>query len=491
MRPRGGLVSHTLAGAAATGWTALVTFALVPFLIRRLGIDGYGTWVLVTVLLVQGRGLASLLDLGVQQSLIRRIAATSDDEVAARSLGAGLAVVTVTGTLAAAVVVAAAPAMVRVAGVGESVRPDAVLAVRLVGIQLLVDLVAVVGGSALEGRRRYAARRSMDVLRITSFGVACLILVPAGAGPSSVARASLVSSIATLVVTAWVLAAVGLVPRRGGSVRGELGEAVPLLALRATGVGFRQLDKVVLGIVVGAVAVGGFDVAEKINLVPMTLLGVLTSALIPAAAVAVRRASGPGPLAVRSTTWCALLVVPLSGMIVGLAGPLTQLTAGTAVTGAPAAVRWLALTTAIACSYAASFEAAIGLGAGRRLAPIALAELTLNLVATVVLARWFGLAGSAAASALTALVVAPILLRVLGEVVGAPVGALVRATVPGVVVAVPATLLTWFAVGSGRDASSLVRGVPLGLVGVAVGVGLTLLLRRRFPVPSPRDLEAA
>ena len=57
-RTRGSLLSNTLASGAATVWTGLLGLVLLPFLIRELGVSEYGVWVLLGLLLVQGRGLS-------------------------------------------------------------------------------------------------------------------------------------------------------------------------------------------------------------------------------------------------------------------------------------------------------------------------------------------------------------------------------------------------------------------------------------------------
>ena len=428
--PRG-LLSNTLASAAATFWVAALTVVSVPILIRLLGVSEYGVWILITVLAVQGRGLGSLLDLGLSQSVIQRVAATDDPDGAGGHVGAGVRLLAAVGVVAAAVIVACAPALVDAFSI-TTAQAAAVTAVRLLGLQLVVELPAVALGAGLEGLRRYEVKRAIDAGRATAFAVGAIVIAAGGGTVAGLALWSVVTTAATATSFVVALRHFGVHPFRGGSARAEARAGMPLLALRATGVGYRQLDRVVLGLVVSTVAVAGFDVAEKVNLVALTALGAATSALIPAAAFGLRtdrdRTRG---LAVRATRWSAAVTVPLAAFAFGAAAPLAHLVAGTDIAGATAAIRWLALATVVSVVFAATFEMAIGAAAARRLVPVSLGGLALNIVATIVLARRYGLAGSAAATCVTAIAVLPVVARICGEVFDHSTAVLVRACVPG------------------------------------------------------------
>jgi O-antigen/teichoic acid export membrane protein len=462
--PRG-LLSNTLASAASTFWVAALTVLSVPLLIRLLGVGEYGVWVLITVLAVQGRGLGSLLDLGLSQSLIQRVAATDDRGRAGEHVGAGVRLLFVVGIGAAVTITVAAPALVDAFSI-TTAREAAVSAVRLLGLQLAVELPAVALGAGLEGLRRYEVKRGIDAARATAFAVGAIVIAASGGSVAGLAAWSAVTTVVTAVAFVVALRHFGVHPFRGGSSRAEARAGLPLLALRATGVGYRQLDRVVLGLVVSTVAVAGFDVAEKVNLVALTALGAATSALIPAAAFGLRTdRERTRVLAVRATRWSAAVTVPLAAFAFGAAAPLGRLVAGSDIPGATAAIRWLALSTIVSVVFAAGFEMAIGAAAARRLVPISLGALALNVIATVILARRYGLAGSAAATFVAAIAVLPVVARICGEVFDHSTSVLVRACVPG------------YALGLvvAACAAGAVALLP-GIVGLAVGAFLSAVV---------------
>jgi O-antigen/teichoic acid export membrane protein len=300
---------------------------------------------------------------------------------------------------------------------------------------------------------------------MTVFTAGAIIVAVQGGGVVALAAVSLATTVLYGIALYAGLDAYGLRPAGGAAVGDEFRCGLPLLALRATGVGYRQLDKVVLGLVVGSVAVAGFDIADKVNLAALTVLGIATSALIPAAAHGLRTApERTRALALRATEWSALLTLPLVGFVFGAATPLAEAIAGEQIPGAPAAIRWLALSTGVSVIYAATFEMAIGAAAASRLVRISLIGLALNLVGTVVLARAYGLPGSAAATFFAAAIITPIVARICADVFGHPTWALLRAVIPALILGAIVGVISWLPTLTWSTAEALIVGSVAGAV---------------------------
>jgi O-antigen/teichoic acid export membrane protein len=255
--------------------------------------------------------LISLLDLGLQQSLIARVASADDRDESRRRLTAGVLVLLGMGVLAAAVVAVFAEPLVDLFAVPSNLHADAVVAVRLLALQLALDLPATGLGSGLEGLRRYELDKGLDATRITIFVGLAIAISVRGGGIVALAAASLATTLVYVVVLATCVVRAGLAPKAGGRPREEVHHGV-----------------LVLGIVVTTVAVAGFDVADKLNLLPLTILGIATSALIPHAAAHHRtNPARTTDLARRTTEWTSLLTLPLAAFVFGAAAPLTRLVA--------------------------------------------------------------------------------------------------------------------------------------------------------------------
>jgi O-antigen/teichoic acid export membrane protein len=385
-------------------------------------------------------------------------------------VGAGARLLGAVGVSAAVLLAVGAPQIVDAFGITTG-HAAAVVAVRLLGLQLVVELPAVAFGAGLEGLRRYEVKRAIDASRATAFAVGAVVIAALGGSVAGLALWSVVTTVATAVAFVVTLRHFGVHAFRGGDARAEARAGVPLLALRATGVGYRQLDRVVLGLIVSTVAVAGFDVADKVNLVALTALGAATSALIPAVAFGLRTdRERTRSLAVRATRWSAAITVPLAAFAFGAAAPLGRLVAGTDIAGATAAIRWLAVGTVVSVVFAAGFEMAIGAAAARRLVPVSLGGLALNIVATVILARRYGLAGSAAATCVASIAVLPVVARICSEVFDHSTSVLVRACVPGFALGLAVAALAAGSVAALPGLGGLLLGALASAVVVLAGL---------------------
>ena len=257
--------------------------------------------------------------------------------------------------------------------------------------------------------------------------------------------------------------------------------ALPLLSLRAAGVGSRQTDRIVLGTVLGTAAVATFDIADRVNQLSFVLLGVTTSALIPAATNALNRPSlNPSALLRSATAWSAAITLPTCAVAIALAEPLTEAIGGSGIDhGAAAALRWLALSTAMATIYAAGFEMAIGAGSAPQLAPLAFITLIVNVVATLLLVDRFGVPGATAASAIATGAILPAVAARVSAPFGSSSRELVAAATPGLVAAAAGGLgakLLYETAGAMPSVPRLIgAGVVGGLTATAV-IGATFRL---------------
>ena len=104
---------NALYNSAAWAGSVLIAILVTPYLVRKLGIEGYGVYALLTSLV----GYFSLMDLGLGQGVTKYVAeyvARGDHEAVAASVGAALWVQCVLGVLAAGVLVLCADPLLHV-----------------------------------------------------------------------------------------------------------------------------------------------------------------------------------------------------------------------------------------------------------------------------------------------------------------------------------------------------------------------------------------
>lgn len=286
------LIGSTLANGVARGLNALVAIALTPFLISRLGLDGYGVWVLATTLTFAA-GYASLAELGLQQASVRVIAAarsTGDTRTIDEVVSTTFAVFVGLGLALAVVFAALSGALVHVFGMAAQLQSTARTVFLLAGTQIAFDLPTAAFTSVIEGAQRFSLARSVEVPIRLGWGTAVVLAVLNGAGVEALAWCSLGFSVVSLLATASVAFRVqrGLslrwrnVSRRSLRTMGR--ESSGMLGARVLSVIYNQMDRLILGVLAGVIAVSEYDIVFKIHAVGILVVGVVSSAVMPAAA---------------------------------------------------------------------------------------------------------------------------------------------------------------------------------------------------------------
>jgi O-antigen/teichoic acid export membrane protein len=144
---------------------------------------------------------------------------------------------------------------------------------------------------AIKGLERFVMQRAIEVTAALVYAALALGCVYAGLGPLWVA-AALLASLALRAVVALLAAAHGL-SRVGArhlerwadaDLRWILPRCRAFAANKVLGVGQTQLGALLIGLLAGPAAVGRFDVLVRLPRFAKSVLGLLTSALLPVAA---------------------------------------------------------------------------------------------------------------------------------------------------------------------------------------------------------------
>jgi O-antigen/teichoic acid export membrane protein len=189
-------VVWNLAGYVAAMVTALL---LAPFVIHRLGDSAYGVWVLASEI----AGYSAVFDLGVRGAVdhyVARYSSTGESERLRRSLAAASWLLTLLGTamLAAGLVLAVNfPSLFSTPGVGSNqIRVAAVLLAIAAGVGLRMDLYI----SILYGYRRLDLSNAAEIFPRVVAAVSTAAAVATGWGLIGVSVAHLAGR-----VCSWIL----------------------------------------------------------------------------------------------------------------------------------------------------------------------------------------------------------------------------------------------------------------------------------------------
>lgn len=397
------LFRNTLAQTSSALIGYLFSFILAPVMIARLGLDQFGVWAVTGAF----ASYAGLLDLGVGRSLARFIAiyeAEGETQKIRECVGLGLLVVTVVGTVALAISVAAAGFLHDQLGVISTGQMRTV-AMSSVGIWTLGGYFGVLNAVGI-GRREMVAPNVAGVAGSTinfAFSLAALLL---SSSVAYYAAANAASSLVALVPAYIGLRVVWQAPyssmpsRRlcreviGFSLKNQVGWLAELVNF--------QTDKVVIAIGVDIHAAAVYEIASRVVMGVRSAAILSVSAMIPTAAAQIADEGGHVvmPLFRRYTQRSCSVSFPLFVAAAASAPFLLVAWLGDAPGDSALLVPMLTIAYLFNLTTGAGSTIAIAAGHPGMVSLNAILIATLNVALTIALAPLFGVWGVVAGTAL-------------------------------------------------------------------------------------------
>lgn len=140
-----------------------IAFFLTPFVVRALGDDGYGVWVVILSFV----GYASILEFGIQPAVVRMVGqhrGTGDREKLQELLSAAMALLAGIGVVATLLVVFVVDPVVSARFANSSVAPHFDLLFLVVGADVLIGFLGYLFSGILFGRQLYGVRNLLDIV---------------------------------------------------------------------------------------------------------------------------------------------------------------------------------------------------------------------------------------------------------------------------------------------------------------------------------------
>ncbi len=396
------MVRNTLSSGGSRVVNALLAIALTPFLLRRLGQDEYGLWLLATTLTFTS-GYLNLAELGMQQAAVRLVAEArqrGDRQAASEVVSTTVAVFGGLGLVLGIALTALAGLLAQVFSVPSSLEHMAMLTFAVVGVQIAVDLPTAGILAFWEGSQRFGVSRGIDVGTRLAWAALTVVVVRAGHGVLAVAVVSLAAAVLGFLVNLAFLCVQGEVSLGPRSVsraaaRQLTGHGAPMLVLRILGVTYTQMDRAIVGIALSTVAVARYEVAYKLHATAALALGVAPSAVLPAAAY-LRQEAGPDRLRrlfLRGTKYAIAFGLPVAvaGMI--YSRPLIVTWVGSGFADLADEARLFLLFPAFTIGIVVGQAMLTGIGRMRELLTYHVVAVLLNLGVSIVLVDDLGIAG--------------------------------------------------------------------------------------------------
>jgi O-antigen/teichoic acid export membrane protein len=394
-----------LAVNMAWNWTgglteAVTAFVLAPLLVRLLGEDDYGYWILLGSVATY----MALLDLGVRGSVGRYIAyyRAQGNIVALRGVvRSGLMLSCAAGICMMVLAAGLDPLFIRMFHVAPVQVPQMHLALWLVVVNLAITLPLNVFDALLWGAERFDRLNQISIPAAVLRVVACYWVVRQGFGLVGLAAAML--ALTLIVAAAKAVAALQVEPTafawRRGATRGMaqilFGYGLPLFVITVTRMTRLQLIPAAVGWVLGPAGVTHYSLTRRLIDYGEGLIYSSTSVITPTAALL----QAKGDSARQATLFTmggrlsAALGLLFAGFAFSLGGPFLSLWLGPAWAAYSPLLSVLALGEVIPFSQSATGNMLQGVARHRVLAGLFVAEVVVVVIAGVVASQHYGLFG--------------------------------------------------------------------------------------------------
>jgi O-antigen/teichoic acid export membrane protein len=482
------VVLNTLASGAGNVWAMVVAFVSVPLLLTGLGTAAFGLYALLLTFSAVN-GWFSLADLGMWTAATRGIAAhasTDDRDAASEVAHTALVAVPILGCVAAVVFVVAGSAWLpAVFRAPDALVDDLRLAIACFAGTIVLDLLNGTAQSCLEGYQRVDLSRACDALRRGVFAAATVATALAGGGIGGVAVAGLGAAALGTVVT---LAALRPYLRAGARRRApfvprfaELLRAGRTVAvLRPLGVLERTVNRTVVGMILGPVAVAAVEIATQVQNGADAVLSASSYAVVPSASwLSARRDHETlRALVVSGTKYAVAVTGCVAGLGLLLVAPALRLWVGPSAAGRSTDLAVLGLLSVVMVApMAVGSNLLLGVDRAGAILRAAAMAMVVNLAASIVLVDRIGPRGAFLATLAANLIVVPVITRAFLRYVGIRTGRFVRASVlpslpPFAAMGAAVVLVRLASLG---DAATVALGAGLGLLAFAAVARVTLV----------------
>lgn len=399
----GRLIRNTIINGLANSIGALLTIALTPFFLHRLGTAQYGIWLLALTLTFSS-GYVVLADLGLQEAVVRFVAearARDATEVISRVASSTLAVFLAVGIVAAVVVVLVAPLLVHLFHVPQGLENNARVIFSLVAASILVELPTAAFLSVIEGAQRYGWLRVIDVGQRIGWAAFSIGAVLAGGGVLWLAVALLASTVGQAVVAVVVAHHVqpGLAVRPGmvdrATLRRMFGYGWLVSILRVASVVYAQMDRAIVGIALGVTSVARYEVVNRIEAGATFALVTASSSVLPASAYNVARTDTERQreMYVRGSRYAVAFAAPITLSAILYARPLIDTWVGRSYGDLAATAQLFLAYPLFWCLHVVGINMLVGHGRIGRLATVQTAAVVVNLALSIALVRPMGIGG--------------------------------------------------------------------------------------------------
>jgi O-antigen/teichoic acid export membrane protein len=379
-----------------------VWFFLTPFLLRQLGVDAYGLWILITSVVAYG----SLLDFGVANAVTKYVAqyhAEGRIEQARSLVATALWLYLGLGLLAIVLGALLAPVLPKLLGLPPDQHATASWLTLLSALGLSVSLPSATTIAVLRGLHRFDLANVVGIIGMTLFTGATIAALLLGGGLLGMVAVNVPVTLITQLPAIWLVnhAAPELHFGLRGASRSLLKTVTSfsstLFVINAASQLQTKTDEIVIGISLPIADVTPYSIARRLSELPQLLTEQFMKVLMPLASQlqAEHDDRRLRALYLTSTRLTLAVFLPLALGVVILAQPFIAVWVGAPYGQYAYLVLILTAASFMMTSQWPAGAILLGMGRHRILAVITLGSALVNLGLSLTLVHPFGLAGVA------------------------------------------------------------------------------------------------
>jgi len=410
----------------------LSVLLLTPYLFRKLGAGGFGTWsVMYTV-----ASVFELLELGFSAGVTKlsaELRAKGRREELNETVGASVVLLGALGFVGLALCLGLA---FLASGLAPGEERDAFqVGMIAIGAALLLRSPFSAYGATLLGYQRYDYYNGSRIVTTVGFAVAAVIAVEAGAGVLGLAlayaAALLIDAVLFCVLLARVDPNLALRPRRSTRARRRSVTRISSYVLLAESMNFiaQRMDTLVIAAVRNAASAGPYAAALKLQTGVQSLTLPFVYLLMPM--VSDLSARGMSGEVVRrlilATRVSVQITLPVAAALALFSEDVIGVWLGEGAPAVTAQILIVLMAVQTVTLFAAPAEKVlVGMGKVRAVGVIALIEGFSNLALSITLVSIYGAIGAALGTLLTSAVLAPLKIPLVCRATGSSVWSFLR-----------------------------------------------------------------
>jgi O-antigen/teichoic acid export membrane protein len=382
---------------------AVVSFFVAPYIVKRLGMSGYGVW----SLLVSLTGYLGLLDLGVRGAVTRYVArfhARGDHDNLNRTVSAAMLIFLLAGTLAMLVSASLLAPLISHFRIPHEYERTARLVVLLAGLNVAVSLVSGVFGGVVVGLQRFDISNGIEVLNTLLRTAVTVFVLRRGAGILALAWIQLLFALAVGVASAG--AAWKYCPELRLRLQAVRRDQLKLIfsfsafsfLLQTSSYLLYYTDSVVIGAFLPIGAVTLFAIAGNLMNYARGMIAGISSTITPFASSLEAKAgySALRPFLLKAPRYATALMLPIAATFLIRGSSFIALWMGAeyaSVSGEVLSI--LTIGWLLMAGNRMAGAVMLGISKHRAVVPVAIAEALCNLGLSLLLVRKMGVVGVA------------------------------------------------------------------------------------------------